>query len=108
MPKIMKNGAEYGGGGGSSNFDIENVQVSFTEAENQENINSEETITTLFGKIKKFFANLKQVAFTADYKDLSNTPANATQTTAGLESADDKKKLDGIAENANKYESLCS
>lgn len=104
MPKIMKNGSEYGGGGSSSNFDIENAQVSFTEATEQENINSGETIPTLFGKIKKFFANLKQVAFTADYGDLSNTPANATQTIAGLESADDKKKLDGIEEGANKYE----
>lgn len=46
----------------------------FIQAEERENIESKDSLPTIFGKIKKFFADLKQVAFTGSYNDLSNKP----------------------------------
>lgn len=64
----------------------------FTEASTRENIASEESLPTLFGKIKKFFSDLKAVAFTNSYNDLDDKPTipaaqiqsdwNQTTTTA--------------------------
>ena len=51
-------------------------QPTFTEASTRVNIASGETLSTLFGKIKKFFADLKTVAFTGSYSDLSNKPTS--------------------------------
>ena len=51
-------------------------QPTFTEASTRVNIASGETLSTLFGKIKKFFADLKTVAFTGSYTDLSNKPTS--------------------------------
>ena len=48
----------------------------FTEASTRANIVSGEKLSTLFGKIKKFFADLKTVAFTGSYTDLSNKPTS--------------------------------
>lgn len=48
----------------------------FTEASTRVNIASGETLSTLFGKIKKFFTDLKTVAFTGSYSDLSNKPTS--------------------------------
>ena len=38
-------------------------EIAFTEAENRENINTGESVKTVFGKIKKFFADLTAPAF---------------------------------------------
>lgn len=38
----------------------------------------------------------KPALFSGNYSDLTNKPANATPTTAGFQSADDKAKLDGF------------
>lgn len=46
----------------------------FTEASTRANIASGESLSTIFGKIKKFFTDLKMVAFTGAYSDLSGTP----------------------------------
>lgn len=46
--------------------------------------------------------NLHKIAKTGLYNDLINKPSNATQSTAGLMSAADKEKLDGIATGATK------
>ncbi|SCH77819.1 Uncharacterised protein [uncultured Clostridium sp.] len=48
----------------------------FTEASTRANIVSGEKLSTLFGKIKKFFTDLKTVAFTGSYTDLSNKPTS--------------------------------
>lgn len=55
------------------NLKANNTQT-FTEAETRENIASGETVPTLFGKIKKFFSDLKAVAFSGSYNDLNDTP----------------------------------
>lgn len=53
---------------------IDSVPVTFEEASDRENIESGETFPALFGKIKKYFSGLKNVAFTGDYKDIHNAP----------------------------------
>lgn len=55
-------------------FDINTATPSFTEAESRENINTGETIPVLFGKIKKWFTDLKAVAFSGNYSDLTGQP----------------------------------
>ena len=70
------------------NFTINNETPTFTEASTRTNINSGETISTIFGKIKKWFTNLKTVAFTGSASDVSfdNTGTTSSSTTvqAGL------------------------
>lgn len=110
----------------------------FTQASSRSNLTSGETISTSFGKISKWLADLKSVAFSGSYNDLSNKPTignatitikqngttigsfllnqsdaktieltdnnttyvAATESAAGLLSAADKKKLNGIATGA--------
>ena len=61
----------------------------FTEAAVRENITSGEKLSTLFGKIMKWFSDLKAVAFSGSYNDLSDKPSipsvvnNNTTTVAG-------------------------
>ena len=43
--------------------DIGDSEITFTEAENRENINTGESVKTVFGKIKKFFTDLTAPAF---------------------------------------------
>ena len=57
-----------------SDIDTANNTVAFTEASTRANIATGENHKTLFGKIAKFFSDLKAVAFTGSYSDLSNTP----------------------------------
>ena len=62
----------------------------FSEASTRANIDSGDSFATILGKIKKFFTDLKTVAFTGSYSDLSNQPtipsvsANPSTTTATL------------------------
>lgn len=62
------------------------VDTTFTEAGTRVNIASGDTFSTILGKIKKFFTDLKTVAFTGSYTDLSNQPTiptNNNQLTNG-------------------------
>lgn len=61
--------------------DKENLSTpTFTQAPSRTNIESNESLSTLFGKIKKWFADLKAVAFSGSYNDLTNKPAIPTKT----------------------------
>ena len=60
------------GGTGSLGGD---TQISFTEASSRQNLVSGEKLSVLFGKIKKFFSDLKTVAFSGSYQDLTNKPS---------------------------------
>ena len=66
----------------------------FTVADKRENIASKEKMQKILGKIAKFFTDLKTVAFTGSYKDLTDKPRAATQTADGMLSATDKKAID--------------
>lgn len=48
--------------------------TSFTQSASRTNITSGEKLSTSFGKIMKFFTDLKAVAFSGSYNDLSNKP----------------------------------
>lgn len=61
--------------------DGSNVTSAFTESETRLNIVTGEKLSILFGKIKKFFTDLKTVAFSGSFSDLSNKPTITTQTT---------------------------
>lgn len=60
--------------GNVPNISTDDQTPTFSQAENRENIESEETLSTLFGKIKKWLSDLNVVAFSGEYGDLSNTP----------------------------------
>lgn len=60
--------------------DINNAKVTFEESLERTNIESQETMSTIFGKIKKWFSDLKVVAFTGSYDDLLNKPTIPTKT----------------------------
>ena len=47
----------------SEDFDLKNNNVTFTEANTRTNIGSGESMSILFGKIQKWFADLKSLAF---------------------------------------------
>lgn len=55
----------------------------FTEAATRANIASGESFATILGKIKKFFSDLKTVAFSGSYNDLTDKPNLATVATSG-------------------------
>lgn len=88
--------------GNVPNVSTNNQTPTFTKAGSRDLPISGETLSTLFGKILKWFSDLKSVAFSGDYNDLTNQPTNATTNTNGLMSKDDKTKLDGIDSGANK------
>jgi hypothetical protein len=54
--------------------DGSNVTATFTSAGSRTNISTGEKLSTIFGKIAKWFADLKSVAFSGSYNDLSNKP----------------------------------
>jgi hypothetical protein len=54
------------------------VDTAFTEASTRANIASGDTLATIWGKIKKFFTDLKTVAFTGSYNDLNDKPTIPT------------------------------
>lgn len=66
------------------NVSTNNQTPTFTKADNRDLPISGETLSTLFGKILKWFSDLKSVAFSGSYNDLSNKPnflTGGSQTT---------------------------
>lgn len=72
------------------------ISVEFEEATSRQSLNSGETINTLWSKVKRWLSDLKAVAFSGSYIDLSDKPTTATTDTDGLMSASDKGKLDAF------------
>lgn len=60
--------------------DSSKTTVNFTQSTTRTNISNGENHSTLFGKIAKFFADMKTVAFTGSYNDLSDTPSIPSKT----------------------------
>lgn len=60
--------------------DGSNVTATFTQASERANIVTGEKLSTILGKIAKYFADLKTVAFTGKYSDLSGLPTIPTVT----------------------------
>lgn len=56
-------------------FNGTKINVEFAESSSRQQLNSGENISTLFGKIKKIFSDLKAVCFSGSYNDLSDKPS---------------------------------
>lgn len=54
------------------NGDASNTTVTFTESEEKTDIESGDTLSGLFGKIKKWFSSFAKVAFSGSYNDLKD------------------------------------
>lgn len=59
------------------------MNVQFTEASSRQSIESGESVKTLFGKIRKWLSDLKPVAFSGSYNDLSNKPTTGVSGVKG-------------------------
>lgn len=68
--------------------DASNTTAAFTAAETRENIATGESLAVIFGKIAKYLADLKDVAFSGSYNDLSDTPATPVAIEANIAAGD--------------------
>ena len=74
-----------------ANIDIDKVPnvatndqtPTFLEESTRTNIASGDKLSLIFGKIKKFFSDLKTVAFTGNYNDLTNKPPEFVDDPSG-------------------------
>lgn len=64
--------------------DVSDSTVAFTQAQTRTNINTGEKLSVICGKIKKFFSDLKTVAFSGSYNDLTDKPSIPTVNNATL------------------------
>ena len=81
--------------------DASNTKTKFTQAASRANLSSGEKVSVSLGKIMKYFADLKTVAFSGSYADLSNKP-NIPGSVADLaDGADYAKKAEIPTDNAN-------
>ena len=77
--------------GSVPNVTTDDQRPTFTPAASRANIVSSEKMTTIFGKIAKWFSDLKAVAFTGSYNDLSNKPSiDAALSTASANAVQNK------------------
>ena len=67
--------AEGVGLGNVPNVATDDQTPTFTTAQSRNNLVSGEKLSVMLGKISKFFNDLKTVAFTGSYSDLTNTPS---------------------------------
>lgn len=61
--------------GNVPNVSTNDQTPTFTQSAARDNITSGESLTTILGKIMKWFTDLKAVAFSGNYNDLSNKPS---------------------------------
>ena len=71
---VGENGTQVFPGGKPGHMASSDMTTAFTESKMRENIKSGEKHRVLFGKIQKFFTDLKTVAFSGKYGDLSERP----------------------------------
>ena len=57
-----------------------NIKTAFTAATGRTNITTGEALPQVLGKVAKYFSDLKGIAFTGNYADLSNAPEIPTVT----------------------------
>lgn len=110
--------------GGVDVRDGSTTTVTFSQASSRSNVNSGETLATMFGKVRKWFADLGTAAFKAIVTSWSSTVSDNNIPSEklvknsldnkvdkvngkGLSTNDyttaEKNKLSGIADNANNY-----
>lgn len=72
-----------------------NVTVAFTAATTRANIATSEKLSVIMGKLAKWFEDLKTVAFSGSYNDLSDKPTIPTKTSQ-LTNDSEFTDLDGL------------
>lgn len=76
------------------------TKIIFSQAAERKNIISGESIATVFGKVMKFFADLKTVAFSGKYTDLTDTPTSLKNPKALTFTGGVTGSYDGSAEKS--------
>ena len=95
--------------GNVPNVSTNNQEPTFTEASTRNNIASGEKLSVILGKVQKFFNDLKTVAFSGSYTDLTNTPTIPTtasgisydNTDSGLSATDVQGAVDELRQADN-------
>lgn len=72
------------------NLAINDQMPTYSSAGARENIRSGEKLSTAFGKIQKWMSDLKTVAFTGSYNDLSNKPVSLPANGGNADTVDGK------------------
>lgn len=75
--------------GNVPNVSTNDQTPTFTEASTRNNIASGEKLSVIFGKIQKFYNDLKTVAFTGSFSNLSNKPQINSVELSGNKTAGD-------------------
>ena len=83
--------------GNVPNVSTNDQEPTFTEASTRNNIASGEKLSVILGKVQKFFNDLKTVAFSGSYTDLSDKP-----TIPAAQVNSDWNASSGVAEILNK------
>ena len=99
--------------GNVPNVSTNDQTPTFTEATTRNNIASGEKLSVIFGKIQKFFNDLKTVAFSGSFTDLSNKPqvngvelsGNKTTGDLGI-NADNVMMSDGVTSVEDSLDTL--
>lgn len=81
--------------------DASNVTATFVQASTRANLSSKEKLSVSLGKIMKYFADLKVVAFSGSYADLSNKPTIPSAVSDLSDGADYAKKSEIPTDNAS-------
>lgn len=85
---------------GEAGTDASNNTVSFTMAGTRVNISTGEKLSVAFGKIARWLADLKTVAFTGKYSDLDGRPASLPANGGNADTVDGKHASDFIPASA--------
>lgn len=83
--------------GNVPNVTTDNQTPTISEASTRANLASGDTLATIIGKIKKFFSDLKAVAFSGSYNDLTDKP-----TIPAAQVNSDWNASSGVAQILNK------
>ena len=81
--------------------DASNVTTKFSQATTRANLSTGEKLSVSLGKIMKYFADLKAVAFSGNYADLSNKPTIPGSVADLSDGADYAKKSEIPTDNAD-------
>lgn len=85
---------------GEAGTDASNNTVSFTMAGTRVNLSTGEKLSVAFGKISRWLADLKTVAFTGKYSDLDGRPASLPANGGNADTVDGKHASDFLPTSA--------
>lgn len=80
--------------------DASNTTVSFTTPSTRKNLTTKEKLSIGFGKISKWFSDLKAVAFSGSYNDLSNKPTSLPANGGNSSTVNNHTVKSDVPENA--------